>query len=94
MSVWKKHWNRGDVPEGCVIHHLDWDKSNNNWENLLCVTIEEHELIHNKIGGEKGKQLGYKLAEDRNKNDGDGGVPAPDNEKLAEYIDKLLYNML
>lgn len=54
-----------EVPPGCVIHHLDWNKSNNNVENLICVSIEEHERIHNIIGGEAGKALGYELVKNR-----------------------------
>ena len=75
VSVWKKRWNREDVPPGCVIHHLDWNKNNNKWENLVCVTIEEHERIHNIIGGEDGKRLGYEIAEVRNLKNGLDGLP-------------------
>lgn len=62
------------VPPGCVIHHLDWNKSNNNVENLICVSIEEHERIHNIIGrldADKGKAYGYELIESRD----DRGLP-------------------
>lgn len=51
---------------GCVIHHLDWDKSNNVIENLVCVTMEEHNLIHNaggKVPG--GREYGYELKKAR-----------------------------
>ena len=43
------------VPPGCVIHHMDWNKTNNDVGNLLCVTHEEHNLIHNppKVKGQK-----------------------------------------
>lgn len=60
-----------EVPPGCVIHHLDWNKSNNNIENLICVTVWEHEQIHNIIGGDKGKAYGYELIESRD----DRGLP-------------------
>lgn len=65
--LWE-HTHGVAVPPGHVIHHLDWNKDNNNINNLVCVTVEEHNLIHNKIGGEAGKKLGYDLAELRNKN--------------------------
>lgn len=58
--LWEEKYGR-EVPPGCVIHHLDWDKTNNTIENLVCLTIKEHERVHNIIGGEKGKELGYKL---------------------------------
>ena len=52
-------------PGGCVIHHLDWDKTNNTIENLICVTVAEHERIHNKIGGDEGRAYGYELLKSR-----------------------------
>lgn len=64
VVLWEDKWGV-DVPEGCVIHHLDWNKRNNIIENLICVTIEEHEQIHNIVGGEEGKRLGYELVKSR-----------------------------
>lgn len=66
IAIWE-HEHGVEVPEGCVIHHLDWNKANNTVENLVCLTIWEHECVHNIIGGEKGKKLGYELARGRNK---------------------------
>ena len=66
IAIWE-HEHGVEVPEGCVIHHLDWNKANNVIENLVCLTIWEHECVHNIIGGEKGKKLGYELAKGRNK---------------------------
>lgn len=62
----------GGVPAGCVVHHLDWDKSHNVPENLVCLTHAEHEQVHNIIGGEAGKRLGYELAAVRNTPEGQG----------------------
>lgn len=64
VAVWKAKWGR-DVPEGCVIHHLDWNKNNNSAENLICLTTEEHERVHNIVGGEEGRKLGYELLKTR-----------------------------
>lgn len=64
VAIWEQKWGR-KVPQGCVIHHLDWDKSHNVIENLVCLTIEEHERVHNIVGGEAGKVLGYELAKNR-----------------------------
>ena len=58
------------MPVGCVIHHLDWDKNNNKWDNLICVTIWEHERIHNILGGDEGRAYGYSLVDTRV-----GGIP-------------------
>lgn len=64
VKVWERFWGVS-VPEDCVIHHLDWNKKNNNIENLICVTVAEHEKIHNKMGGREGKSWGYNLIETR-----------------------------
>lgn len=64
VAMWEQRWGR-EVPEGCVIHHLDWNKANNTVENLVCLTVEEHERVHNIIGGEAGKKLGYELLKNR-----------------------------
>lgn len=50
------------VPPGCVIHHVDWVKVNNVIENLVCVTVSEHERIHNTPGG---REFGEKLKKER-----------------------------
>lgn len=67
VAIWEQA-HGAKVPPGCVIHHLDWNKSNNNIENLICVTVWEHEKIHNIIGrldADKGKALGYELVKNR-----------------------------
>lgn len=64
IAMWE-HEHGMDVPPGCIIHHLDWNKNNNVIENLVCLTIEEHERVHNIIGGEKGKALGYEMVKER-----------------------------
>ena len=53
------------VPPGCVIHHVDWVKTHNVIENLVCVTVSEHERIHNTPGG---KEFGEKLKKERGLN--------------------------
>lgn len=64
VEVWEQaHGVR--VPPGCVIHHLDWNKTNNKIENLICVSVLEHERIHNIVGGEDGKKLGYEMIKTR-----------------------------
>jgi hypothetical protein len=62
--IWEDKWGV-EIPPGCVIHHLDWDKTHNDVENLICVTVWEHEKIHNIIGGEAGKRFGYELINSR-----------------------------
>lgn len=44
--IWEHEMGR-EVPQGCVIHHIDWNKTNNDIKNLSCVTVRDHERIHN-----------------------------------------------
>lgn len=41
------------IPEGCVVHHLDGDKTHNEVSNLACITVAEHEYIHNINDGSR-----------------------------------------
>ena len=43
-AVWEFH--NGAIPKGYEIHHADNDKSNNQIENLVCVTRAEHTKLH------------------------------------------------
>ena len=60
--LYGKVWQAGAARRGCVIHHVDWVKTNNTIENLVCVTVAEHERIHNTPGG---RELGEKLKKER-----------------------------
>jgi len=65
VAMWEQAAGR-EVPPGCVVHHLDWDKTHNEISNLVCVTVEEHNLIHNaggKVPG--GREYGYELKKAR-----------------------------
>jgi hypothetical protein len=35
------------IPEGCVVHHIDCNKTHNEISNLTCITVFGHNLIHN-----------------------------------------------
>jgi hypothetical protein len=43
-EVWKSIY--GPIPEGCHIHHEDWDTLNNDPTNLICLTPKEHAAVH------------------------------------------------
>lgn len=43
--IWEKHHNACLLP-GIHIHHIDGDHSNNDPDNLLACTAEEHWQIH------------------------------------------------
>ena len=36
-----------EIPEGYVVHHIDWNKSNNTINNLTLISVFGHNLIHN-----------------------------------------------
>ncbi len=42
------------IPEGCVIHHLDFCKTNNDLNNLILMTSQAHMWFHGKMS--KGKK--------------------------------------
>lgn len=37
---------QGEIPEGLVVHHKDWNKDNNDVSNLVLLTPSEHSIIH------------------------------------------------
>ena len=45
VAMWEAE--HGEVPDGCVVHHIDWNKNHNEISNLVCITVQEHNLIHN-----------------------------------------------
>jgi hypothetical protein len=42
--VWEKE--RGPIPAGWHVHHIDRDRGNNSIENLLCLSEEDHKQLH------------------------------------------------
>ena len=44
QEVWKLA--NGPIPEGCEIHHYDFNPDNNKPDNLVCLTIAEHKEAH------------------------------------------------
>ena len=46
-AVWEYH--NGDIPKGCVIHHLDHDRGNNQISNLVLKPRVEHSSYHSKL---------------------------------------------
>lgn len=44
IYVWEKF--NGPVPDGCDIHHIDHDTSNNDLSNLVAIPRTEHHKLH------------------------------------------------
>lgn len=42
--------------DGCEVHHIDQDSSNNKADNLMVLTKEEHIKIHTDLGQHKGER--------------------------------------
>lgn len=52
-------WFNGEVPDGLVINHIDFDRSNNKIENLEAITQKEnvkHAVDAGRIIGKKGEE--------------------------------------
>lgn len=57
VYVWEYY--NGKVPSKMHVHHIDGDKRNNEIENLVLLSAEEHERIHgNTLSAERRKQMG------------------------------------
>ena len=39
----------GPIPNGCDIHHKDFNKRNNSISNLICLTHAEHSKLHGEL---------------------------------------------
>ena len=52
MSTYRSLWIKtyGSIPDGYEIHHIDGDRTNNDIENLMCVSLEEQYNIHYRQG--------------------------------------------
>lgn len=44
----------GEWFDGCVVHHIDQDSTNNNALNLKVLSKEEHNKLHTELGQHKG----------------------------------------
>ena len=47
VRIWEKHHGK-KLPSNMEIHHIDGNNQNNDVNNLMAVTIEEHLEIHKK----------------------------------------------
>jgi hypothetical protein len=50
-EIWKRA--HGPIPDGCEIHHADYNPDNNDLRNLVCLTVAEHKEAHRERGRER-----------------------------------------
>lgn len=55
--VWEYY--NGEIPQGYEIHHVDFDKSNNNIGNLKLMSVTKHASLHAQIQGNKNIKNGH-----------------------------------
>lgn len=68
VAIWEYYSNK-KVPKGYVVHHKDGNYKNNTFENLECISKEEHFKLHHLqkvILGKSEKQIAH-LAKIREK---------------------------
>ncbi len=55
ISMHRAVWTyfNGEIPVGYDIHHIDFDKENNDISNLIMLTKSQHQSLHGKINGAK-----------------------------------------
>jgi len=66
-EIWRHH--NGEIPEGHVVHHKDGDPTNNDIENLECLTPREHAERHPEWGGDEPPWEAIKSAKDWHRSD-------------------------
>jgi len=44
--IGEKKYHYDKIPAGFVIHHIDWDKDNNQYFNLILLHRKDHKRIH------------------------------------------------
>lgn len=49
MHIYVWTFYNGEIEKGMDIHHIDFDKSNNNINNLQLLTKSEHTKLHSKL---------------------------------------------
>jgi hypothetical protein len=43
--IWSEHTNNS-IPEGCIIHHKDFNHKNNSFDNLVLMKKGDHVRLH------------------------------------------------
>ena len=64
-KIYEMHY--GKIPKGFHIHHIDSNPLNNNIDNLICISEEDHKNIHKNeyiLWANKGGLIGGKKCVD------------------------------
>lgn len=59
VYVWE-YYNGSEVPKGYHVHHKDFNKKNNEIENLVLMSATEHSKLHGKSWDEERKESARK----------------------------------
>ena len=54
VAIWE-YYSGKTVPKGYIVHHKDGDCFNNDYSNLECISISEHNKRHAKEKSERAK---------------------------------------
>ena len=48
IGIYKREWEKtnGKISKGFIIHHIDKNRKNNNPNNLIVISREEHFKLH------------------------------------------------
>jgi hypothetical protein len=49
MHIYVWNYFNGEIEKGMEIHHIDFDKSNNEISNLMMLSKSDHTKLHSKI---------------------------------------------
>lgn len=63
VYVWEYH--NGKVPKGYHIHHIDFDKDNNEIDNLQLLTASAHLKLHGENWDEERKEKQVQILKDK-----------------------------
>ncbi len=55
VYVWE-YYNGSEVPKGYNVHHKNFDKNNNEIENLVLMTAKEHSNLHGSSWSEERRE--------------------------------------
>lgn len=58
--VWETE--RGPIPDGMEIHHVDFDPGNNAVDNLACLTSGDHSRLHAELRVQRRGREAYRRA--------------------------------